>query len=332
MTEHKTISEGGGKYSIDSNGNVYGKKGILKPLKMEIGYLSVALSLGNRKVVRKYIHILVAENFISRIPKDKVVNHIDGDKHNNKLENLEIIDRTKNAKEWILSGKRTNPIEGRNNKNCPFGHPYSQTKNGGKYCLECRKMTPQEKLKAQKINLDDFRSIKGASQFMVDQNGRVLNGITYRLMRPGKNLPGYLYVNIKTNTGERKNKALHRLVFENFINSIPENMIIDHIDGNKENNHVSNLRCISASENISSYQERKRKSGTFGFNHDEEFIQMIKWFLENTNFSQSELGRRMGIAQSHVSAISNKRAWSHVTSKRPPDSVIRDVKLNQFQG
>lgn len=60
-------------------------------------------------------------------------------------------------------------------------------------------------------------------------------------------------------------KLIHRLVFETFNNEIldPE-MVIDHIDSNTHNNHVSNLRQVTQQANIQNGLEH----GNFGTNHN----------------------------------------------------------------
>lgn len=45
------------------------------------------------------------------------------------------------------------------------------------------------------------------------------------------------------------NLKCSRVIWILFNGKIPENMIIDHIDGNPHNNLISNLRCISTKEN-----------------------------------------------------------------------------------
>jgi hypothetical protein len=60
---------------------------------------------------------------------------------------------------------------------------------------------------------------------------------------------GYRY--FQTNRkGKRKNYLFHHLVAEQFIGLRPDGLVIDHIDRNKLNNNVSNLRYISFAENI----------------------------------------------------------------------------------
>lgn len=45
--------------------------------------------------------------------------------------------------------------------------------------------------------------------------------------------------------------GVHYLVYKHFIGPIPDGYIVDHIDENKNNNHVSNLQIMTQSENIS---------------------------------------------------------------------------------
>lgn len=50
--------------------------------------------------------------------------------------------------------------------------------------------------------------------------------------------------------GKRKNFLVHRLVYETFLGPIPEGYQIDHIDHDKTNNHIDNLRALPASVNM----------------------------------------------------------------------------------
>jgi trehalose/maltose hydrolase-like predicted phosphorylase len=49
--------------------------------------------------------------------------------------------------------------------------------------------------------------------------------------------------------GDKKNYSVHRLVAQAFLSTYSEKLQINHIDGNRLNNTVSNLECVTASQN-----------------------------------------------------------------------------------
>lgn len=55
---------------------------------------------------------------------------------------------------------------------------------------------------------------------------------------------------------------VHRLVASAFIGAIPTGMQIDHVDGDKTNNHVSNLRIVTCLENMRYKMERLTRNPT----------------------------------------------------------------------
>lgn len=61
------------------------------------GYKIVALGTKNGKKQNRYVHRLVADAFLGGIPEGKEINHIDRDRSNNSLENLEVISHRQNV-------------------------------------------------------------------------------------------------------------------------------------------------------------------------------------------------------------------------------------------
>jgi hypothetical protein len=68
-----------------------------------LGYLQVRFTI-NGKTYRKYIHRMVAEAFIPNPHGYSEVNHIDGDKSNNHVSNLEWCSRSYNIKHALKKG------------------------------------------------------------------------------------------------------------------------------------------------------------------------------------------------------------------------------------
>lgn len=95
MKEWKTIN-GFEHYKISNEGEVQNTDGkILKPFKTNSGYLQVHL-FKDKKRTKKYIHRMVAEGFISNDKNLKEVNHLNGNKEDNRSCNLEWCNRTEN--------------------------------------------------------------------------------------------------------------------------------------------------------------------------------------------------------------------------------------------
>ena len=84
-------------YEVSNFGNVRNKTNghVLKPGLGSVGYLTVSL-YKNKKATTKTVHQLVARSFIGEIQEGFTVNHIDGDKTNNNVRNLEIVTRRDN--------------------------------------------------------------------------------------------------------------------------------------------------------------------------------------------------------------------------------------------
>lgn len=86
--------------------------------------------------------------------------------------------------------------------------------------------------------------------YRISTYGNVLsfkNGKT-KLLKPGTDKHGYRFV-VLSESGKSRLYYIHRLVALFFIKN-PENKLeIDHIDGNRTNNNIDNLRWVTRKEN-----------------------------------------------------------------------------------
>lgn len=84
--------------------------------------------------------------------------------------------------------------------------------------------------------------------YSIDRIGNVFSHISGKILKPHSNHRGYLMVDLYKD-GKVKKGIIHRLVAITYIqnpNNLPE---IDHIDTNRQNNSVENLRWCTRKEN-----------------------------------------------------------------------------------
>ena len=97
--------------------------------------------------------------------------------------------------------------------------------------------------------MEIFKDIKGYPDYQVSDQGRVWNAKTQRMLKPSIRPNGYFQVNMVAANGLRKKEYIHRLVALTFIENPDNKPQIDHIDRDRGNNTVNNLRWVSSSEN-----------------------------------------------------------------------------------
>lgn len=214
-------------YSINEKGeiinNLTNKK--LKGSFGENGYHYFRLSKNGKKKMF-YGHRLVAEAFIPNPNNLPVVNHIDGNKMNNNVENLEWTTYSDNTTKW-----------------------HKSVQNIKKRITEY-----------YKEDLPNEEWIRFQNYF-ISSKGRVRHAIKNNLLKPSLTC-GYYKVRLSKN-GITQDFMIHKLVYQLFKNDYDEDKIIDHIDGNKLNNDINNLRQVANSENaLYSLYEQKTNSST----------------------------------------------------------------------
>lgn len=148
--------------------------------------------------------------------------------------------------------------------------------------------------------------------YRISSHGRITNGKDK--VKAVHIRKGYYSV-ILYNKTKWKNKNIHRLVATHFIenpNNLPQ---VNHKDGNKLNNKVSNLEWCTAKYNIiHSVRTGLRKTAVgeaYGRSSlNEKSIILIRSL--NGVMTHSEIAKAFGIAQSTVTKIITRLTWKHI--------------------
>lgn len=133
-------------------------------------------------------------------------------------------------------------------------------------------------------------------------------------IKPFKDRAGYLQVNLKISKNI-KSCRVHRLVGESFINNPKNKPDINHIDGNKSNNNVSNLEWVTKSENTkhalaNGLMHPKRGEQSPVSKLTEQDVLFIK--INPYKLSNYAIARVLGISDAQVHRIYRNKGWTHI--------------------
>lgn len=138
----------------------------------------------------------------------------------------------------------------------------------------------------------------------------------YRKQLYGKQLnpvihhTGYSVVSL-CRDGEQISKRVHVLVAEAFLGKAPANMQTMHLDGDKENNKLSNLRYGTPLENNSA-RVAHGKSLVGIKNHKAKLVDENILEIRNDQRSQYKLAKIYGVSPAAISAVKLRKTWRHV--------------------
>lgn len=154
---------------------------------------------------------------------------------------------------------------------------------------------------------EEWTDIEGfEGLYSVSNTGKILSKHNGRkLLKPINHSGGYLYVNLYDGVGCTR-EYIHRIVAKHFIRPPAEGEEVNHIDGIKHNNKVSNLEWVTSLENARHASE----NGLLGY-----LTSINKYSLEgeylSTYSSIADASRITGIG---YSAIRNAVRGTHRSS------------------
>ena len=152
--------------------------------------------------------------------------------------------------------------------------------------------------------------------YQVSNLGRVRNIKKRRGTRVGSildartNHGGYVIVGLRGESGEYKDHRVHVLVAQAFIGPKPVGLDVNHIDGNKENNKVSNLEYVTRSENLRHALLNGLTPRRIRANPNK--VKATRILLADGTMTQKEIGEALDLGQTTISNIGSGKTWGYV--------------------
>ena len=139
-----------------------------------------------------------------------------------------------------------------------------------------------------------------------------------RTLKPYLNNSGYLRVRLNLN-GKSKYYFVHRLVAESFIENILNKEQVNHKDGNKLNNHYSNLEWNTRSENNKHAFKIGLKKPKYYYGETSHFHKLNAKDVEyikkvhipfNKEFGTKALAKKFNVNPQTITELMHGRTWN----------------------
>ena len=129
-----------------------------------------------------------------------------------------------------------------------------------------------------------------------------------RKLKPYLNNRGYTKVTISSH-GVRIKKFVHRLVMEVYSPDYNEKLQVNHINGEKTDNRLQNLECVSPKINQRHSYDVLRKSRTIKLNSEEVDFIRTNYQFRHKEFGQKPLSKKFNVSQNLIWKILNNLCW-----------------------
>lgn len=145
--------------------------------------------------------------------------------------------------------------------------------------------------------------------YSVTEDGRVYSHKNNVFIKPRIH-NGYWHVNLYNK--KCHTVSVHRIVAKAFINGESDNLVVNHIDGNRLNNNLSNLEWVTQRGNVVNAVERGVMYKTF-VTISEKTIHDACRLLCDTSKKYLEICKITGLSRTTLKNIASKNAFTHIS-------------------
>ena len=172
------------------------------------------------------------------------------------------------------------------------------------------------------------KQINGYNNYYIYDNGDVLNISTNKILKGSIGENGYKYYRLSKDNNKTMFYA-HRLVAEHFLenpNSLP---IVNHKDGNKLNNQLSNLEWVSYSENTKHAHDNNLIKQVSKREYYKEDLENEQWKkIYDYNYSISTYGRVRN--DNTLLLLKPSLACGYYKVRLSKDGIVKDMIIHNL--
>lgn len=151
------------------------------------------------------------------------------------------------------------------------------------------------------------------THYLATECGKIYNQKTGNLLKPHKNKFGYLQITLNVNP--KLHVKIHRIVAEVYLGF--SNLEVNHIDGNKLNNHYTNLEWCTRSENVKHAYDnnliiREKGEDSAKSKLTETEVLSIRAEYGISNITYVKLASKYNVSIATIKKVIKKETWKHI--------------------
>ena len=154
--------------------------------------------------------------------------------------------------------------------------------------------------------------------YMVSNHGRIYSLNTCSFME-GSCSRGYMRIKLRDKEGNPHLKSKHRIVAEAFCENKENKPYVNHIDGNKKNNHPDNLEWVTSKENTQHAIDTGLIYTVGDKSHfasiNECTAHKICQMIDEGIMSLKEIARYLNVGYDCVKKIHAGKSWKHISNQ-----------------
>jgi hypothetical protein len=161
----------------------------------------------------------------------------------------------------------------------------------------------------------EFKEIPGYTNYLASVDGQIFSKLKHRILRSFVNNSGYAYVHVRCDGGAKhQNVCVHKLVALTWLGTRPVNCVVNHKDGNRLNNAVSNLEWCTQSDNVKHAVSQGKGRGETNGNAKltEKSVRALRELHTTGYYTHVELAEFFGISKSLSAQVCRGVVWKHV--------------------
>lgn len=157
-------------------------------------------------------------------------------------------------------------------------------------------------------------------RFEVSTDGQIRNVKTARIYKTYINHEGYKQICVSLGSRNKKRVfKIHKAIAETFIPNLDNKPVVNHKDGNKQNNYVANLEWTTCSENVRHAYDNGLAKAKQGVDNpwakltNEDVVYIREHYVPyDSLYGARALGRKFNVNKNTIRDVANGKSYVNV--------------------